>query len=242
MGDHLDVRVELLDRLLGGVDLAHADPVDVVQDLALQVGAVDDVHIDDAERADTRRRQVQARRAAEAAGAEQQHLGIEQLHLTFLAHLGQQQMALVAVLLVGIEALGHLPLAALVLPLAEPARHRRHVGVTQFPKRLGREDRTHAACALHDQRRVLVGQAHLDLALEVATGDEQRPGYCTRLVLVGLAHVEDHRALVAQPVGGLGIDLTNLLLGRLEEVTEVGHRSRSLLGVGALPGKVSGLA
>ena len=85
------------------VDLALTDAVDVVQDLALQVRRVDLVHVDDADRADTGRRQVQRRRRAEPAGAEQEHLRAEQLGLTLDADLGQQQVALVTVLLLGGE-------------------------------------------------------------------------------------------------------------------------------------------
>ena len=68
-------------RLLRGVDLALADAVDVVEDLALQVRLVDDIHVDDADRADAGSRQVERGRRAEAAGAEQQHPGVEQLQL-----------------------------------------------------------------------------------------------------------------------------------------------------------------
>ena len=81
VGDDVDVGVEQRERLLGRVDLAVADPVDVVQDLALQVRGVDDVHVDDADRADAGRGEVQRGGRAEAAGAEQQHLGVEQLAL-----------------------------------------------------------------------------------------------------------------------------------------------------------------
>ena len=105
VGDDVDVGVERGERLLGRVDLALADAVDVVQDLALQVGLVDHVHVDDAERADAGRGQVERGRRAEAAGAEQQHLDVEQLQLALLAHLGQQQVALVAVALLGRQGL-----------------------------------------------------------------------------------------------------------------------------------------
>ena len=54
VGHDVDVGVHGSERLLGRVDLAFADPVHVVQDLALQVGGVDHIHVDDAERADTR--------------------------------------------------------------------------------------------------------------------------------------------------------------------------------------------
>src|SRR5205085_12603809 len=53
VGDDVDVRVQLRECLLGRVDLALADAIDVVQDLALQVRRVDDVHVDDAERPHT---------------------------------------------------------------------------------------------------------------------------------------------------------------------------------------------
>ena len=106
MGDHVDVGVEQRQRLLGRVDLAIADAIHVVQDLALQVRLVDDVHVDDADRADAGRREVHRRRRAEPAGAEQQHLGVEQLELALLAHLGQQEVALVAVALLGGQRAG----------------------------------------------------------------------------------------------------------------------------------------
>ena len=49
-----------------------------VDDLALQVGEVDVVVVDDAERADAGRGEVQRGRRAQAAGAEQEHLAVEQ--------------------------------------------------------------------------------------------------------------------------------------------------------------------
>ena len=59
VGDDVDIGVEHGQRLLRRVDLAIADAVDVVQDLALQIGRVDFVHVDDADRADTGGGQVQ---------------------------------------------------------------------------------------------------------------------------------------------------------------------------------------
>ena len=101
VGDDVDVGVEHRQRLLGRVDLAVADAVDVVQDLALQVGGVDLVHVDDADRADAGGGEVERGRRAEPAGTEQQHLRVEQLLLALDADLGQQQVALVAVHLLG---------------------------------------------------------------------------------------------------------------------------------------------
>ena len=103
VGDDVDVGVQRGERLLGRVDLAVADAVHVVQDLALQVRRVDDVHVDDAERADARGREVERGGGAEAARAEEQHLGVEQLLLARLADLGQEDVAAVAVALLGRE-------------------------------------------------------------------------------------------------------------------------------------------
>ena len=132
VGDDVDVGVEQRERLLGGVDLAVADAVDVVEDLALQVGVVDDVHVDDADRADAGRGEVEGGRRTEAAGAEQQHLRVEQLLLALLADLGEQEVALVAVALLGGQRGRDLPVAALVLPPVEAADHRHDVGVAEL--------------------------------------------------------------------------------------------------------------
>ena len=64
-----------------------------VDHLALEVREVDDVVVDDAERADAGGREVERGRRAEAAGAEQQDLRVEQLLLALGADLGEQQVA-----------------------------------------------------------------------------------------------------------------------------------------------------
>ena len=86
---------------LGGVDLRHADAVGRVDDLALEVGEVDDVVVDDAERADAGRGEVQRGRRAEAAGAEQQDLGVEQLLLALRPISGSRKWRRVALALLG---------------------------------------------------------------------------------------------------------------------------------------------
>ena len=123
-GHDVHVRVEQREGLLGRVDLAVADPVDVVEDLALQVRLVDDVHVDDAEGADAGGGEVEGGGRAEAAGAEQEDLGVEQLQLALDVDLRQQHVALVAVALLGGELARRGPVAALVLPLVEAAGHR----------------------------------------------------------------------------------------------------------------------
>ena len=224
VGDDVDVRVEQRERLLGRVDLALADAVDVVEDLALQVGVVDDVHVDDADRADAGRREVQGGRRAEAAGAEEQHLGLEQLLLALLADLGEQEVALVAVALLGRQRGRDLPVAVLVLPLVEAADHRHDVGVPELLEALRRERRAGAAGAVDDQRGVVVRDPTLDGGLQRSPGDVERIGKGALLVLVGLADVERDRARsLAELVRLGGVDLADLFLGRLEQVTEAGH-------------------
>ena len=99
VADHRDVGVERLDRLAGRVDLLLADPGRVVDHLALEVGQVDGVEVDDADRADAGRGQVEGSRRAEPAGADHEHLRVEQLRLSLGPDLGDQQVTAVALLL-----------------------------------------------------------------------------------------------------------------------------------------------
>ena len=73
--DDLDVGIEGVDRDPRALDLALADAIGRVDDLALQVGQVDDVEVDEADRADAGGREVERRRAAEATGPDQQGPG-----------------------------------------------------------------------------------------------------------------------------------------------------------------------
>jgi hypothetical protein len=87
----LHVGVQVGEGLLGAVDLRHADAVGAVEDLPLEVRSVDRVAVDQADRADARRREIERRRGAEAARAEQEHPRVEQLRLSLLAHLGEER-------------------------------------------------------------------------------------------------------------------------------------------------------
>ena len=70
-----------------------------MDDLALQVGDVDDVEVDDADGAHAGRREVEHRRRAEAAGADEEHAGVQQPGLAVRADLRDEQVARVALLL-----------------------------------------------------------------------------------------------------------------------------------------------
>ena len=161
-----------VDRLLRRIDLRDADPLARMDHLALEVGEVDLVVVDDPERADAGRRQVQRRRRAEAAGAEQQHLRVEQLLLALDPDLGQQQMARVALALLGRQRPRHLDLIAAVLPQREAAGHRLDVLVAEvLDQRPRRPRRAVARLAIEDHVLGAIGDRAVDPRLEIALRD-----------------------------------------------------------------------
>ena len=131
--DHVDVGVERFDEEARRLGLRHPDPLGVVDHLALQVGGVDDVVVDEADRADPGRGEVERGRRAEAAGAEQQHLRVQQLQLAVDADLGQQRVARVALALLGGHAGGGDDRQPLLLPGEDAARHRGDVRRSPSP-------------------------------------------------------------------------------------------------------------
>ena len=111
-----------------------------MRDLALEVREVDDVVVDDAERAHPGGREVERGRRAEPAGAEQEHLRVEQLELALEPDLGHQQVARVALALLGAQRARYLDVVAAVLPERDAAAHGRDVLVAELLlKRVGGE-------------------------------------------------------------------------------------------------------
>jgi hypothetical protein len=88
--------IERVRRKRGALGLGHADLRGRVGDLPVQVGELDPIVIDDAERADAGGRQIQRERRAETAGADQEDTGLEQLRLAGAADLGQHDVPGVA--------------------------------------------------------------------------------------------------------------------------------------------------
>jgi hypothetical protein len=78
-----------------------------VDDLALQVGVIDDVVIDDADAADPGGGQVEQQRRTEAAGTDAEDFCRLQALLTFDSHFRQNQVPGVA----GVVVLGQLDVA-----------------------------------------------------------------------------------------------------------------------------------
>ena len=83
-------------RLGRRLRLRRADPRGGVGDLPLQVGQLHAVVVDDADRADAGRGQIEHQRRAQPAGADDQHPRRLQLRLADAAHLLQQDVARVA--------------------------------------------------------------------------------------------------------------------------------------------------
>src|SRR6185437_4613068 len=79
-----------------GRDLPDADPDGDVSDLALQVRQLHHIVVDDAQRADPGRRQIQHEWGAEAARTDHQHPRVTQLGLADAADFGQQDVPRVA--------------------------------------------------------------------------------------------------------------------------------------------------
>ena len=224
VGHDVHVGVQRGQRLLGRVDLAVADAVHVVQDLALQVRLVDHVHVDDAERADAGRGQVEGGRRAQPAGAEQEDLRVEQLQLAHLAHLGQEQVALVAVALGRGQGLRRRPGAAVVLPLVEPADHAtarrcsrgRPWSWRRRPSARRRRSRRRSGAALSGSlpstwnsrwprgRWTASGMAPCSYSSGSRTSRKVTPPPSSRALRVGLVHLADGRLGLVQQISGSG--------------------------------------
>ena len=162
-----------------------------VDDLALEVGQVDHVVVDDADRAHAGRGQVERRGRAQPAGAQQQHLCVQQLHLALDADLRHEQVARVALALLVGELARDLDVVAAVLPQRDAAGHGRHVLVAQLLlEGLGGQRRAVARGAVQDHVVAGLGGA-LDARLQVPARHVLGAREVRLLELLLLAHVDD---------------------------------------------------
>jgi hypothetical protein len=191
-----------------------------VDDLALEVGDVHDVVVDDAQRPDARRREVERGGRAQAAGAEQEHLGVEQLLLALDADLGQEEVAAVALPLLGRERPRHLDRVAAVLPQRVAAGHRLDVLVAQVvAERAGGQRGAVARGAVEDHALGAVRCRALDARLEMAARHVLGTGNVPGVPFVGLADVDDHDVVAAGDLAdGRWVDLVDLGLDLLDEL------------------------
>ena len=87
-----DVRVDPVHGRLGGLGLGATDVGVGVDDLAMEVGQIDDVGVDDADRAHPGGCQVEQGRRSEATRADDEHPRRGEPLLTVTAHVGQQHV------------------------------------------------------------------------------------------------------------------------------------------------------
>jgi hypothetical protein len=94
--DNFNFRVDGVESRARRFDFPHADRVGAIEDLPLQVGEIDLVGVGQRQPADARRGEIEGRRAAEAAGADDQRGCRAQPFLPLDADLGEQDMPAVA--------------------------------------------------------------------------------------------------------------------------------------------------
>ena len=227
------IGVQRLDRALRGGDLGLADPLGRVDDLALEVRLVDDVGVDDPERADPGRGEVERGGRAEAAGADEEDARVEQALLALLPDLGDEQVAAVARALLGGERARDRDLEAVSLPVGEAAREVDDVDVPHLLEHLRRERGARPAGAVHEERTALVRDEALDPLLEPPARYVDRAGDVPLVPLVRLADVDEERA-IGRRVQLLRVergDLVDLLLHACEQFPVAGHYFPNYSGV-----------
>src|SRR4029453_13945797 len=214
-----DVRVERLERPLGRVGLGLAEAVGRVDDLALQIRLVDRVVVDDAERADAGRGQIERGRRPEPTRADQEYARLEEPELPLLADLRDEEVAAVAAALVRVEGLRDLVGEAVPLPVGEAAGQRRHILVPALFEGFPREGRAIPGGRVHEDLALLVGDDALDPRLEVAARNVDGAGKVALVPLFALAHVDDGEGVLGEQLLRLrGIDFVDLGLGPLQEL------------------------
>ena len=96
IGIHLHIGVDSLYLVLGAFHLGHTHISGEVNHLALQVAQVHHVGIYDTDGAHAGSSQIEAHGSTQSTGAHDEHLGIEDLLLTFHAHILQEDMSAVS--------------------------------------------------------------------------------------------------------------------------------------------------
>ena len=116
VGVDVDVGVERAQGQASGVDLGLSDAVVCVEDLSLEVGAVDEVAVDEGEVSDASGCEVEGGGGAEAAGAEEKDAGVEEGALSLFADLRDEEVSAVAGALIGAQGCGDVDGEAVLFP------------------------------------------------------------------------------------------------------------------------------
>ncbi len=177
-----------------------------MEHLSLEVRLVDDVVVHDPEPSDARGRQVESRRGAEPAGADEEDARLQHPLLPRLADLRDQQVPAVAAPLIVVQPGRHLDGQPGPLPGHDPSRKRYGVVVSGLGQGIGNTQRPVSVGAVDDQRTFAV---LLQLAAELAHRDPERPVDPPGLPFPALADVHEERAIVLakQLVRPGGVDL-----------------------------------
>jgi hypothetical protein len=228
VGDDLDIRIECDDRLPSRLDLGDPDPVRRVQHLALEVGVVDHVVIDDPEGAHPGSRQVQRGRRTQAPSADQQHPRLKQLPLPSLPDLRDQQVSAVATPLFRRQGRGYGPGLPGRLPAVEASGERDDVAVAKVGERLRGKGRPPPPGAVDDDRSLSVGGELLDPELEEPAGDMDGPRHNSLFDFVALPHIEHEGTAGTKPIRILGVDLPDLGSDPAQEIAMISSHRRPL--------------
>jgi energy-coupling factor transport system ATP-binding protein len=173
---HRRLGVQPADRQLGRVDLAHAQPIHAVEHLALEVRLVDHVVVDEADRPHPGCGEVEGGRRAEPAGADEQHLRVEERALSLLADLGDEHLPRVPALLARREELDRLlPPATAILPLRDRRLQVDDVRVAELDEPGRGARRATADGAMEQERRVPVGDELMMRPTTSARGSSVAP-------------------------------------------------------------------
>lgn len=219
----LHVGVQVIDGLLGGLDLRPAHTGIVVKDLPLQVGTVDDVGVDEPDGADAGCREVVGAGRAQAAGAEHEDTCAEELSLTFLADLGDDHVAAVTGLLLGRKVDGNDELVAHLLPGGEAPDHGRYTCISDELQAMRGEGRAHASGAIEHDFLVSIGELVFDPALQYTARNQRSAGEMTVSCFVGFANVDECHALLQALVSLIDGDFADLGFDGFEIGLEVAH-------------------
>jgi hypothetical protein len=90
--DHANLVVEIRQPFACSVEFRTADGRRAVKDLSMKVGCVDAVEIDETDRADAGRGEIEGDRRSEAAGADDQNCGVPEFLLSFRTDLRKDDL------------------------------------------------------------------------------------------------------------------------------------------------------
>ena len=197
LGHGFDARawIQCGQRARRGFDLGRADGRFGMQNLPLQVAAVDHVVVGNPQGAHARRGEIVRRWRTQTARADQQHACRFERALPCKPHLRKTKMARIAFGEVRVDAIGRLdqrqPLRS---PTLRSARHGDGLGISLHRQRFGGAQRAHAALADQQDFDRAVRQMRGRIGDQRIHRDTARAFRHSRRAFVHLAYVDQHSA------------------------------------------------